>query len=109
MMDNRYEIANANGMSREFIDWFFDNKKSGCGNAWFIIMAGAWEGWQAADARAEKNRSVIGFVDMFAVMRMHDGRSRFASLRPAPKSFSYVAVYASESVAVPKSTSAEGE
>lgn len=26
-MDNRYEIAEQNGMSLEFADWFFDNKK----------------------------------------------------------------------------------
>ena len=26
-MGNRYEIAEKNGMSREFVDWFFDNKK----------------------------------------------------------------------------------
>lgn len=26
-MDNRYEMAEQNGMSREFADWFFDNKR----------------------------------------------------------------------------------
>ena len=40
-MDNRYEIAEQNGMSREFADWFFDNKKAGCGNVWFMMMAAA--------------------------------------------------------------------
>ncbi|HIC8916342.1 TPA: hypothetical protein ACW7ZX_003597 [Enterobacter roggenkampii] len=45
-MDNRYEIAEHNGMSREFADWFFDNKKAGCGNVWFMMMAAMWEGWQ---------------------------------------------------------------
>ncbi|EOT7725489.1 hypothetical protein ACNH6Y_001862 [Escherichia coli] len=45
-MDNRYEIAEQNGMSREFADWFFDNKKAGCGNVWFMMMAAMWEGWQ---------------------------------------------------------------
>lgn len=45
-MDNRYEIAEQNGMSLEFADWFFDNKKDGCGNAWFVIMAAMWEGWK---------------------------------------------------------------
>ena len=45
-MGNRYEIAEQNGMSREFVDWFFDNKKNGCGNVWFMMMAAMWEGWK---------------------------------------------------------------
>lgn len=49
-MDNRYEIAEQNGMSREFADWFFDNKKAGCGNVWFMMMAAMWEGWQGRSA-----------------------------------------------------------
>jgi len=49
-MDNRYEIAEQNGMSREFADWFFDNKKAGCGNIWFMMMAAMWEGWQGRAA-----------------------------------------------------------
>lgn len=49
-MDNRYELAEQNGMSREFADWFFDNKKAGCGNVWFMMMAAMWEGWQGRAA-----------------------------------------------------------
>lgn len=49
-MDNRYEIAEQNGMSREFAEWFFDNKKAGCGNVWFMMMAAMWEGWQGRAA-----------------------------------------------------------
>lgn len=49
-MDNRYEIAEQNGMSREFVDWFFDNKKAGCGNVWFMMVAAMWEGWQGRAA-----------------------------------------------------------
>ncbi len=49
-MDNRYEIAEQSGMSREFADWFFDNKKAGCGNVWFVMMAAMWEGWQSRAA-----------------------------------------------------------
>lgn len=49
-MDNRYEIAEQNGMSREFADWFFDNKKAGCGSAWFMMMAAMWEGWKGSTA-----------------------------------------------------------
>lgn len=49
-MDNRYEIAEQNGMSREFADWFFDNKKAVCGSVWFMMMAAMWEGWQGRAA-----------------------------------------------------------
>ena len=38
-MNDRYEIAEQNGMSREFADWFFDKKKDGCGDVWFAMMA----------------------------------------------------------------------
>lgn len=47
---NRYEIAEQNGMSREFVDWYFDKKKAGCGNVWFMMMAAMWEGWQGCAA-----------------------------------------------------------
>lgn len=52
-MDDRYEIADQNGMSREFSDWFFDNKKDGCGNVWFLMMAAMWEGWKESRAAVE--------------------------------------------------------
>lgn len=48
MKDDRYELAERHGMSKEFIDWFFDKKKSDCGNLWFITMAVIWEGWKAS-------------------------------------------------------------
>lgn len=54
-MDNRYEIAEQNGMSREFADWFFDNKKAGCGNVWFVMMAAMWEGWKGRAAMLKGN------------------------------------------------------
>ncbi|HFW5086712.1 TPA: hypothetical protein ACIBVD_001752 [Salmonella enterica subsp. enterica serovar Javiana] len=44
-MDDRYEIAKQHGMSIEFIDWFWENKKASSGSVWFIIMATMWEGW----------------------------------------------------------------
>lgn len=49
-MDNRYVIAEQNGMSREFADWFFDNKKADCGDVWFMMMAAMWEGWKGRAA-----------------------------------------------------------
>lgn len=46
MNTERENIANENGMSIEFVNWFFDNKKAGCGNVWFMMMAAMWEGWK---------------------------------------------------------------
>ncbi|MBJ9243876.1 hypothetical protein GHU15_08725 [Citrobacter koseri] len=60
-MGNRYEIAEQNGMSREFVDWFFDNKKNGCGNVWFMMMAAMWEGWKGNADMQE--RQSVGHVD----------------------------------------------
>ena len=57
-MDNRYEIAEQNGMSREFADWFFDNKKAGCGNIWFMMMAAMWLGWQGRAAMLDNCATV---------------------------------------------------
>lgn len=48
MKDNRYELAERHGMSKEFIDWFFDKKKNDCGTLWFLTMAVMWEGWKAS-------------------------------------------------------------
>lgn len=61
-MDNRYEIAEQNGMSREFADWFFDNKKAGCGNVWFMMMAAMWEGWQGRAAMLHVAEPVRGWI-----------------------------------------------
>lgn len=47
-MDNRYELAEQHGMSKDFVDWFFDKKKDGCGNVWFMMMCAMWEGWKGA-------------------------------------------------------------
>lgn len=52
-MSNREEIAKQNGMSLEFVNWFFDNKKDGCGNQWFLMMAAMWEGWKALQAERD--------------------------------------------------------
>ncbi|OQD50704.1 hypothetical protein BWZ29_02460 [Enterobacter cancerogenus] len=74
-MDNRYEIAEQNGMSREFADWFFDNKKAGCGNVWFMMMAAMWEGWQGCDAMlqgAEPVTTAYKLPDDFDFDRFND-------------------------------------
>lgn len=41
-MDKRYELADKHGMSHEFIDWFFDKKKDGSGDLWFVMMSAMW-------------------------------------------------------------------
>ena len=47
----RQQFAAQNEMSMEFVNWFFDEKKDGCGNAWFIMAAAMWEGWKGRDDR----------------------------------------------------------
>lgn len=47
-VDDRYEIAKQHGMSIEFIDWFWENKKASLGSVWFITMTAMWEGWKGA-------------------------------------------------------------
>ncbi|EIX9027469.1 hypothetical protein MLE08_003666 [Klebsiella aerogenes] len=67
-MNNEIEqIAWQNDMSVEFVTWFFDEKKSGCGNVWFIMMAAMWEGWKAREGEVtamaltlEKSREASG-------------------------------------------------
>lgn len=72
-MGNRYEISEQNGMSREFVDWFFDNKKNGCGNVWFMMMAAMWEGWKGNADMQE--RQSVGHVD----------KQSLASIQSAPE------------------------
>lgn len=43
----RQQFAEQNEMSMDFVNWFFDEKKDSCGNAWFIMAAAMWEGWKA--------------------------------------------------------------
>ena len=45
-MITREQLAKDNGMTIEFVNWFFDNKKDGCGNAWLVMMAAMWESWK---------------------------------------------------------------
>jgi hypothetical protein len=42
----RQQFAEQNEMITEFVNWFFDEKKEGCGNAWFIMASAMWEGWK---------------------------------------------------------------
>ncbi|QIK11846.1 hypothetical protein G7090_16460 [Leclercia sp. 29361] len=50
-MNEREQLAKDNGMTIEFVNWFFDNKKDGCGNVWFMMMAAMWEGWKVQEAK----------------------------------------------------------
>lgn len=45
-MTDREQFAEQNEMSMDFVNWFFDKKKEACGNAWFIMAAAMWEGWE---------------------------------------------------------------
>ncbi|WP_156656644.1 hypothetical protein [Morganella psychrotolerans] len=37
-MTEREQFAKDNAMSMDFVNWFFDNKKDGCGNVWFMML-----------------------------------------------------------------------
>lgn len=52
--DEREAFCLQNGMTMDFVDWFFENKKQGCGSAWFIMAAAMWEGWQGGRAAEVK-------------------------------------------------------
>lgn len=54
-MKNEVEqIAQQNDMSIEFVTWFFNEKKVGCGNVWFMMMAAMWEGWKGRSIEMDK-------------------------------------------------------
>ncbi|WP_372703620.1 hypothetical protein [Klebsiella pneumoniae] len=54
-MGNEIEqIAQQNEMSIEFVTWFFNEKKVGCGNVWFMMMAAMWEGWKGRSIEMDK-------------------------------------------------------
>ena len=48
------QIAQKNDMSIEFVTWFFNEKKVGCGNVWFMMMAAMWEGWKGRSIEMDK-------------------------------------------------------
>lgn len=54
-MKNEVEqIAQQNDMSIEFVTWFFNEMKVGCGNVWFMMMAAMWEGWKGRSIEMDK-------------------------------------------------------
>lgn len=54
-MGNEIEqIAQQNEMSIEFVTWFFNEKRVGCGNVWFMMMAAMWEGWKGRSVEMDK-------------------------------------------------------
>ncbi|MGN8307026.1 hypothetical protein [Klebsiella pneumoniae] len=48
------QIAQQNDMSIEFVTWFFNEKKAGCGNVWFMMMAAMWEDWKGRSIEMDK-------------------------------------------------------
>ncbi len=62
-MSSREQLAKENGMTIEFVNWFFDNKKDGCGNARFIMMAAMWEGWSGREAKCAALAAELNAVE----------------------------------------------
>lgn len=59
MSNEREEIAKENGMSMEFVNWFFDNKKDTCGYLWLPMLAAMWEGWKVREQQLAESRSKL--------------------------------------------------
>lgn len=59
MSNEREEIAKENGMSMEFVNWFFDNKKDTCGNLWLPMLAAMWEGWKVREQQLTESQSKL--------------------------------------------------
>lgn len=60
------QIAEKNGMTVEFVTWFFIEKKAACGSFWLMMMAAMWEGWKGRDSEStaalatiEKCREIV--------------------------------------------------
>ena len=54
MNNENEQIALENDMSIEFVTWFFNKKKAGCGSVWFMMIAAMWEGWQGRSIEMDK-------------------------------------------------------
>ncbi|HEJ7121078.1 hypothetical protein FHU12_3253 [Serratia marcescens] len=61
----RQQFAEQNEMSMDFVNWFFDKKKDGCGNAWFIMAAAMWEGWKGQAANREAQPVALDVIAKF--------------------------------------------
>lgn len=48
------QLAEQHGMTVEFVTWFFNEKKAGCGNVWFMMLAAMWEGWKGRSIEMDK-------------------------------------------------------
>lgn len=76
-MSNIEKLAKENGMTVEFVNWFFETKKDGCGNAWFMMMAAMWEGWKSQEARcralAAENAGLKSFISQSCYSYDGDG------------------------------------
>ena len=54
-MKNEVEqIALQNDMSIEFVTWFFNKKKSACGEHWFLMLGAMWEGWKGRSIEMDR-------------------------------------------------------
>lgn len=47
-------IAQHNDMGVEFVTWFFNEKKSACGEHWFLVLGAMWEGWKGRSIEMDR-------------------------------------------------------
>lgn len=86
-MSNIEKLAKENGMTVEFVNWFFETKKDGCGNAWFMMMAAMWEGWKSQEARcralAAENAGLKSIQEWAVAGVFKSGAKEFESTKAA--------------------------
>ncbi|MXF49631.1 hypothetical protein GR294_24375, partial [Raoultella sp. Lac2] len=73
------QIAEQNGMTVEFVTWFFNEKKSACGEHWFLALGAMWEGW--------KGRSAESTAALATIEKLRAERDQLAAENVALKSF----------------------
>ncbi|HAT2831877.1 TPA: hypothetical protein NEF91_002919 [Klebsiella oxytoca] len=52
--DEIVQTAQQNDMSIEFVRWFFNKKKADCGEHWFLMLGGMWEGWKGRSIEMDR-------------------------------------------------------
>ncbi|HHT0275147.1 TPA: hypothetical protein ACTW87_000575 [Klebsiella oxytoca] len=60
-------IAQHNDMSVEFVTWFFNEKKSACGEHWFLVLGAMWEGWKGRSIEMDRLAAEnVGLKNVFS-------------------------------------------
>lgn len=78
----RQQFAEQNGMTMEFVDWFFDEKKDGCGAMWFTMAAAMWEGWKGKELLAARWAVPVAYLTWHQGCRAPDDCEEYFNAYP---------------------------